>query len=79
MGVSKGEWFFLVRGFFCCLVNTHSLVLDGGTIGTKHELLRSGGEVGETSDGEIFMIEVWVFAENLLCLDGGSQHGDTMS
>jgi hypothetical protein len=47
----------------------YPLVLDGGAVLAKDELLRSGRELWETGDGKILMVEIGVFAEDIVGLE----------
>ena len=41
--------------------DTYSTFLDGGAVWAEDELLCGGGEFWETGDGEILVVQVWVF------------------
>ena len=45
------------------VVKTYPFLFDSRTVSPQDELLGGTGEVGETGDGEVFMIEVGVFAQ----------------
>lgn len=47
---------------------THTLLLDGGAVAAKHELLRGRGEVGKTCDGEVLVVEIRVVPETVIGL-----------
>ena len=47
----------------------YSSFLDCGAPWAENEFLSGRGELGETSDGEIFMIEVGVFPQDLVGLE----------
>ena len=51
------------------LHGSHPLLLDGGRVGTAQDELGSlAGEGGNTGDGSIFVVELRIVAENLICL-----------
>lgn len=47
---------------------TYALLFDGGAVGADDQLLGGAGEVGETCDGKVFMVEVRIIAEDLVGL-----------
>jgi hypothetical protein len=47
---------------------TRSSILDSSTFRTENELLSSGGEISETGDRKIFVVEIGVVAEDLVGL-----------
>lgn len=49
-------------------MSAYPLFFDGRAICTDHELLRRRSEVGETGNGEIFVIEVGIFAQDFIRL-----------
>lgn len=46
----------------------YSVLADGWTVGPDHELLGGGGVIGQTLDGEIFMVEIGVIANEVVGL-----------
>jgi hypothetical protein len=49
-----------------------ALVLDGRAIGAENELLGGGGVVGQTGDRQVLVVEVGVFAQDLVGLWRGT-------
>ena len=47
---------------------TYSILFDSGTVCAQDELLSSRSKLYQACDGQVFMIEVWVFAQDLICL-----------
>ena len=47
---------------------TYALLFYSRAVGAEDESLRGAGEVGEAGDGEVFVVEVRVFAEDLVGL-----------
>jgi len=45
-----------------------SAFFDCWAVGAKNELLGCEGEFGKASDGEIFVVEVWVVSDQCICL-----------
>lgn len=45
-----------------------SLLGDGWGLLAQNELLRGGGEVGQTGDGEVFVVEIGVVADEFVGL-----------
>lgn len=54
-----------------CLEGHDTLVGDGWGVLSEDELLAGGGEVCQATDGEVLMVEVRVFAEEVVGLGGG--------
>jgi hypothetical protein len=46
----------------------YSVVFDGRTVGTKNQFLSCAGILRQSCDGEVFMVELWVVFENVVCL-----------
>jgi hypothetical protein len=51
------------------LQGNSALLLESWRISTEDQLLRSGSEVGETSDGKVFVVEVGVLTKEIIGLD----------
>jgi len=50
---------------------TYTLVLDRGAVSTEYQLLGGGCEVCQTGNGQVFVVEVGVFAKQFVGLEGG--------
>lgn len=50
------------------MTGTYALLFYGGAVGAEDQFLGCAGEVGETGDGEVFVVEVGVVAEDLVGL-----------
>ena len=53
------------------LHGVRALLRDGGRVGAEDELGSSSSEVGEAGDGEVFVVEGGVVAEDLVGLEAG--------
>ena len=53
-------------------LGAYSSFFDGWTIRTENELLCGGGEVKETGNGEIFVVQIVVVAEDIIGLVGSA-------
>ena len=51
---------------------TYSSFFDRGAFGAEDELLSGRGELGETLYGEVFVVEIGIFPEDVLCLNSES-------
>lgn len=51
---------------------SYAVVLNGGAVSTQNQLLRGACVLGQARNGEIFMVEVGVIAEDFVCLVGVS-------
>ena len=58
---------------------TYAFLGDGGTVSTQYEPLCGGREFGETGDGEVFVVEVWVLSESLVGLGRPLSNTDSTS
>jgi hypothetical protein len=63
--------------FYCQLVRRYiefvqgeeySVVFDGRAVRTKDQFLGCAGILRQSRDGEVFMVELWVVFENVVCL-----------
>lgn len=50
---------------------TYPFLFDGWAIGSKHKFLSGEGEICKTGDGEIFVVEVGVVSQDIICLGLG--------
>ena len=46
----------------------YPLLFYGGAVGAEDQFLRGAGEVGEAGNGEVFVVKIRVFAEDLVGL-----------
>lgn len=46
----------------------YSVVFDGRAVGTKDQFLSCAGVLRQARNGEVFMVELWVVFENVVCL-----------
>jgi hypothetical protein len=45
-----------------------ALLGQGGGVGAQHHFRGGGGEVGEAGDGQVFVVELGVVLQDLICL-----------
>jgi len=53
------------------LHRSNALLGNGGSICSEQQLGSLAGQRGETGDGQVLMVGIWIVAQNLIGLDNG--------
>lgn len=69
--VWKDATFLLSVRIFCDrrrMGEGYSVVFDRRAVSTQNQFLSCAGILRQARDGEVFMVELWVIFENVICL-----------